>query len=162
MINQILNNKIKQVLRAKNMDELTRGKYFDAKEIRVHNVGLSVIRGFKFTLCDLKSGLHLQIDTCSRVFRSDNLLEEINMSKNRDFLETLIGATVITTYGKRRTYKINRVCKDMTPNSKFFSDSETGLISFADYYKKRYGLKINNSKQPLVEVTLRVEKKLNK
>ena len=56
------------------MDELTRGKYFDKKEIMVKNVGLSVIRGYKFTLCTLKSGLFLQIDACSRVFRTCNLL----------------------------------------------------------------------------------------
>ena len=74
MVNQVFNNKIKQVLREMDMDELTRGKYFDKKEIVVKSVGLNIIRGFKFTLCTLKSGLFLQIDACSRVFRAHNLL----------------------------------------------------------------------------------------
>jgi len=56
------------------MDELTRGKYFDKKEVLVEDIGLSVIRGFKFTLETLKSGIVLQIDVCSRVYRSHNLL----------------------------------------------------------------------------------------
>ena len=60
------------------MDELTRGKYFDKKENMVQEVGLSIIRGFKFTLETLKSGIVLQIDVCSRVFRSNNLLEELS------------------------------------------------------------------------------------
>ena len=57
-----------------------------------------------------------------QLFRAHNLLEEITSSKNKDIFESLVGATVITTYGKRRTYKINKICKDMTPNSKFYHD----------------------------------------
>ncbi len=110
MINQIFNNRVKQVLREKDMDELTRGKYFDKKEIDVKEVGLSIIRGFKVTLCTLKSGMFLQIDVCSRVFRSNNLLEELTTKKSRDFAESLVGTTVITTYGRRRTYKICKIC----------------------------------------------------
>lgn len=110
MINQIFNNRVKQVLREKDMDELTRGKYFDKKEIDVKEAGLSIIRGFKVTLCTLKSGMFLQIDVCSRVFRSNNLLEELTTKKSRDFAESLVGTTVITTYGRRRTYKICKIC----------------------------------------------------
>lgn len=36
MVFQIFNNKLKEKLRNKNMDEITRGKYFDKKEIQVH------------------------------------------------------------------------------------------------------------------------------
>jgi len=50
----------------------------------------------------------------------------------------------------------------MNPYSKFYSDTEAGQITFSDYYNKRYGLKVNNAKQPLIEVTIRVEKRLNK
>lgn len=71
---QVYNNKIKEKLRNKKMDEINRGKYFDKKEVDVKSVGLSILRGFKFTLCPLKRGLTLQIDVCSRVFRSANLL----------------------------------------------------------------------------------------
>ena len=59
MAYQIFNSRIKQVLRERGMDELYRGKYFDQKEIIVKRVGLSIIRGFNFTLCSLKSGLFL-------------------------------------------------------------------------------------------------------
>lgn len=122
MVYQIYNNKIKQVLRELDMDELTRGKYFDKKEIMVKSVGLNVIRGFKFTLASLKSGLFLQIDVCSRVFRSNNLLEELSNNKSKDFAASLVGSTVITTYGKRRTYRIENINYDMSPDSKFYHD----------------------------------------
>jgi len=135
MIYQIYNNKIKQVLRELDMDELSRGKYFDKKEIMVKSVGLNVIRGFKFTLASLKSGLFLQIDVCSRVFRSSNLLEELSRNKSKDFASSLIGATVITSYGKRRTYKIENIDFDMSPDSKFFHDKREGQVSYAEYYE---------------------------
>jgi len=135
MIYQIYNNKIKQVLRELDMDELSRGKYFDKKEIMVKSVGLNVIRGFKFTLASLKSGLFLQIDVCSRVFRSSNLLEELSRNKSKDFASSLIGATVITSYGKRRTYKIENIDFDMSPDSKFFHDKSEVQVSYAEYYE---------------------------
>ena len=116
MVYQVFNNKIKQVLRERNMDELSRGKYFDKKEEIVKQVGLSVIRGYKFTLASLKFGLFLQIDVCSKVFRTDNLLEEITNNRNKDFMKSLEGATVITNYGRRRTYRINKFT-NLTPKS---------------------------------------------
>lgn len=144
------------------MEELTRGKYFDEKEVMVKEAGLSILRGFKFTLVTLKSGLFLQIDVCSRVFRTQNFLEEIMTQKSQDFTESLIGSTLITTYGKRRTYKILRICYDMNPYSKFYHDKKAGMVTFADYYQECYGIRVTEKKQPLVEVVIRVEKKYDK
>lgn len=87
------------------MDEITRGKYFDKKEVRVEQCGLNILRGYKFTLAPLKSGLYLQIDVCSKVFRANNLLEEIT-GRSKDEVNALVGSTVITRYGRIRTYTI--------------------------------------------------------
>jgi hypothetical protein len=53
----------------------------------------------------LKNGLFLQIDVCSKVFRAHNLLEEIT-GKTKDQVNALVGSTVITRYGRIRTYTI--------------------------------------------------------
>jgi hypothetical protein len=74
MVFQIFNNKLKAKLKNLNMDEITRGSYFDKKEVKVTEVGLNILRGFKFTLCKLIKGLTLQIDVCSKVIRSASLL----------------------------------------------------------------------------------------
>ena len=116
----------------------------------VKSVGLNIIRGFKFTLASLKSGLFLQIDVCSRVFRSENLLEELSRNKSKDFAASLIGATVITTYGRRRTYRIEKIDYDMSPASKFYHDKRAGQVSFAEYYEESYRLKISTMKQPMI------------
>lgn len=101
----------------------------------VKNVGLSVIRGFKFTLCTLKSGLFLQVDACSRVFRSSNLLEDLSYTKSKDFAESLVGSSVLTNYGRRRPYRIEKICYDMSPLSTFWHDKRAGKITFVEYYE---------------------------
>jgi hypothetical protein len=69
------------------MEELLRGKYFDKKEVKLKETGLNILRGYKLTLVTLKTGLHLQIDVCSRVYRSNNLLEELTNKKSKDFAD---------------------------------------------------------------------------
>ena len=131
---QVYNNQIKQILRERQMEELLRGKYFDKKEVHVQEAGLNILRGFKFTLCRLKSGLHLQIDVCSRVYRAANLLEELTYKKSKDFAQELEGVSVLTNYGRRRTYRIIRINYEMNPFSKFFHDKKAGQVTFAQYY----------------------------
>lgn len=124
-------------------------------------MGLNILRGFKFTLCNLKSGLSLQIDVCSRVFRAANLLEEINRLP-KDSIDSLVGSTVITRYGKIRTYVIEKIDRKQTPLSEFYHEKREGKITYAEYYKQAYGLKIQQMNQPLIEVVLRTDKKINK
>lgn len=103
----------------------------------------------------------LQIDVCSKVFRASNLLEEINrLSKGG--LESLEGETVITRYGKIKTYKIIKIDVSQNPKSTFFKDDQVGKITYAQYYQEKYGLKVTQMNQPLVEVIGRVEKRIGK
>lgn len=41
---------------------------------------------------------------------------------NKDQVQTLVGATVITRYGKVRTYNILKIDYSITPKSEFFHD----------------------------------------
>lgn len=102
--------------------------------MEVKEAGLNILRGFKFTLCQIKSGLSLQIDVCSRVFRAANLLEEINRL-GKDSVNSLEGATVITRYGKIRTYTIVKIDRTKTPLSEFYHEKRAGKVTFAQYYK---------------------------
>ena len=44
----------------------------------------------------------------------------MNNKRSKDFADSLVGSTAITTYGRRRTYRIEAVCHDMNPWSKFY------------------------------------------
>ena len=80
---QMYNNNLKNILRLNKYEELTPGKYFENKETDAKN-GLSVLQGYKFTLANLKGKVCLQVDVCTRVFRSNNLLEEIQRLQSHD------------------------------------------------------------------------------
>ena len=69
---------------------------------------------------------------------------------------------MITTYGKRRTYRIEDIDYKLTPRSKFYHNKRAGEVTFADYYEECYGLKVSTMKQPLILTTIRVEKRLTK
>jgi aubergine-like protein len=69
---------------------------------------------------------------------------------NRDFE----GAVVMANYGQKRTYKVNRICWEMTPATYFFDQGESGdkKIKMLDYFLKVYDTKITQPKQPLFEI----------
>lgn len=120
------------------------------------------MRGYKMTLAALKEkSMLLQIDICSKVFRSYNMLEEIS-GKNRDAVEGLQGQTVITRYGKIKTYRIERVDFSQTPKSTFYHRLKAQKITYGQYYQECYNLKVTQWNQPLVEVIGRINKRISK
>lgn len=50
----------------------------------------------------------------------------------------------------------------MSPMDSFYQEKTAGKITFAKYYEESYSLKIKSKNQPLIEVILRTEKKMNK
>jgi hypothetical protein len=71
---------------------------------------------------------------------------------NRDF----DGAIVMANYGLKRTYKVHRICWDMSPGTYFFEQGEQGgpttKVKMLDYFQKNYEKKITDPKQPLFEI----------
>lgn len=88
-------------------------------------------------------------------------MEEICNRRSKDYAELLSGSIVITNYGKRKTYKVYQIRRDMNPTSTF-RDANGEEVSFVDYYKAKYALTISVLNQPLVEVRLRQEWKFAK
>lgn len=68
-----------------------------------------------------------------------------------DFKRELIGATVLTDYntgGNSKTYRIDDIDFTSSPNSTF--DMKGTPTSYADYYKTRYNLQIQDKNQPML------------
>lgn len=90
----------------------------------LEQIGLTILRGFKFTLVPLNTGISLQIDVCSRVLQSKNLLEIFNghpvADNHRDFTDK----TIITKYGTYRTYSIVEIDYSLSPLSKFHNEKK--------------------------------------
>lgn len=105
-----------------NLAELGPGKFFDPKITSIGNLGLDFRRGFKCTLCPIANQLLMQIDVCSKISRSDNFLRELERCNAQQANNIFQGITVITRYGKLRTYRIEEIDYSLSPSSTFFSD----------------------------------------
>lgn len=70
---------------------------------------------------------------------------------NADFrariLPVLLGAEVLTRYNNQ-TYRIGDIDFELNPSSTFSTNS--GEVSFVEYYKKRYNIEIQDLEQPLL------------
>lgn len=79
---QILNSSLKNMLKENKFSDLGKpGQYFEDRfdgSSELDNMDLKVLKGFRFTLSKLNSGLYLQVDVCSRVLQKQNLLETFN------------------------------------------------------------------------------------
>lgn len=78
------------------------------------------------------------------------------IEKNRGWREAiekeLIGQTVLTKHGGNKLYTIIRICYDETPEDKFYLRKEKKEVTYFQYFMERYGLKVRNLTQPLLEV----------
>ena len=54
------------------------------------------------------------------------------------------------THYNKKTYRIDDIDEDRTPKSSFFSKKDDKEITFADYYRTRYGITIQNMQQRLL------------
>jgi hypothetical protein len=103
--------------------ELGKGRFYEKSKFQedyIEEVGLQVLRGFKFSLISLSNNrLCLQIDPCTRILQSTNLLEVIqNMGKQAAI--RLKGAIVISRYGNYKNYKIDSIEYKKNPGSYFY------------------------------------------
>jgi hypothetical protein len=60
----------------------------------------------------------------------------------------------MANYGQKRTYKVNRICWEMSPGTYTFDQGENGdhKVKMIDYFLKVYETKINVPNQPLFEI----------
>lgn len=64
----------------------------------------------------------MQIDVCSKISRRDNFLKELERCNQQSANQKFQGATILTRYGKLRTYKIEKIDYELSPRSKFYSE----------------------------------------
>lgn len=66
---------------------------------------------------------------------------------NEAFTSEVLGMTVLTDYNNQ-TYKITDVDFNTTPSSTF--EGKNGPISFVEYYREHWKLKIQDPRQPML------------
>lgn len=86
----------------------------------------------------------LNADIKFKIMRIDNvydmLLECQSAKEKQEFQTKIIGNIVLTTYNNK-TYRVDDVDFDSSPKSTF-SKPDGSQISYIDYYRKKYNIKI--------------------
>jgi len=120
-----------------------------------HNV--KVWPGFDTRMIMKERGALLSIDVAFKVVRTDSVLNQMNQlrdqadQKGKDYKaviqDAIVGSTVVTRYNQK-TYKIDRIEFDQSPESTFQKDGNA--VSYMEYYKSRYNEGVTDVNQPLI------------
>ena len=152
-----LNIQIKKYKRAMKLFEFGRTQmYFDMspnKMKTLKDLKLDILPGFKTSLELYQGGLKLLVNRCSKILRWETALDVmyyIGFKSKEKIRAELIGKVVVAFYGNNRNYKITEVDFTLNPNSTF--PTSDGMISYVNYYKKVYSIKIKDFTQPLLKV----------
>jgi len=127
-----------------------------AKHLQTHK--LEIWPGFNSSVNILNEGVLLNMNILYKVLRPETALDIVrnlgqDSSRNCNDLKEIFndyfkGVAVLTRYNNDKIYIIDEVDLEKTPASKF--ESKDGPVSYLDYYKKKYGIKINVLDQPLL------------
>lgn len=117
---------------------------------------LEVWPGYVFRVDNYEAGAFMQVDTCSKVVRTQTVLEVIKGFARKDIAnyqelarKDLIGHNLITRYNNK-TYKLDEIDFDLNPFETFTKNNTGEVVSYVEYYKSTYGLDITDTKQPLL------------
>lgn len=116
---------------------------------------LEILPGYAVAVDEYEGGLMLCLDVQHRVLRTQTALQLIqdlhqHPDKSRfheHVTKALLGAVVLTKYNNN-TYRVDEVLWDLHPQDGFKTNS--GFITFMDYYKRQYGLEITDLGQPML------------
>lgn len=117
---------------------------------------INLVGGYNTTTSYLKAGIMMNLDSKTKIIQDVTLLQMIDViyDTHRDNVQErvrneLTGKVVITKYNNR-TYKIEDVDFDMTPQNRFTMRGGGGEETYTNYYKRQYNLTVRNTTQPLL------------
>lgn len=116
---------------------------------------LEVWPGYVAAIEQFDGGVFLQLDSSSKVVRSETVLDILadcykrnSQSFQEVALKRLLGRGIITRYNNK-TYRVDNVDFDLCPEDTF-TDEHGNTRTFVEYYKDHYDLDIKDTKQPLL------------
>ena len=158
------------LLRKLRFQEIGR-KHFDgspAAAIKFPSHKLELWPGYASTIEHYQAGVLLNLDVAHKVLRDEtafHVIEQVKEATRRgvrqrgapdlkeEVLRALVGLTVMTPYNKR-TYAITDVDFEGTINDEF-ELADGSRLSYANYFRNKYGVLVREQGQPLLVHTSR-------
>ncbi|CAL8139170.1 unnamed protein product [Orchesella dallaii] len=138
-----------------------RNEFYDLELVQILDKHrLQIWPGMSVTAEDQEAGLMINVDTCSRVLRTDTLYDyymsvKADPKMKQKFNDFVINKIVLTKYNNT-TYRIDDVAWDMTPESEF--EHKNGPMTFKNYLKMQYNQTVQFMNQPMLISKLKPRK----
>lgn len=152
---QVFNLLMRSCLSHMNLQLVGRNFYDAAAKIPIPQFDIELWPGYITSMRQHENSILLNCEISHKHMRKENVLDVLKRTyerSNRDFKEVftkqIIGSVVLTDYNNR-TYRVDDVQWGMTPQSSF-DKSDGSKISYLNYYRDRYQLKIHDMNQPLL------------
>ncbi|XP_063698509.1 protein aubergine-like [Culicoides brevitarsis] len=134
--------------------QLVGRNFFDAvAKIAIREYRLELWPGYVTSIRQHEYDILMCTEISSKVMRMETLYDILQecMKNFRDYKESfskiIVGTTVLTDYSNK-TYRVDDIDWEQSPASVFSCKDET--ISYADYYQKRYQIRVRDMRQPLI------------
>ncbi|KAK7111216.1 piwi-like protein 1 [Littorina saxatilis] len=151
---QLYNILLRKIMSLMKLVQVGRYYYNPATPSKVREHQLEVWPGYITSIGEQEGGLLLLLDSSHRVLRCQTVLDlmaDMMHASQRTFQEDatrkIVGCTVLTRYNNK-TYRVDDIDWGKTPQNSFETSSGEE-ITFADYYQKQYGKKVD-LQQPLL------------
>lgn len=137
-------NKISLYLSQESYGSTNNNVTFFLLQIAIPEHKLQLWPGYYTSMRQHEQNILLNCDMKFKIMRIDNvydlLLECQSSASRQEFQSKIIGSIVLTNYNNK-TYRVDDVDFNSSPLSTFNKKDGT-KISYIDYYKQRYNLKI--------------------
>lgn len=114
-------------------------------QVNIRDHKLQLWPGYYTSMRQHEQNILLNCDMKFKIMRTDNvydmLMECRSANVRQEFQEKIIGCIVLTNYNNK-TYRVDDVDFNSTPKSTFKKADGTE-ISYIEYYKNRYNIKIH-------------------
>jgi len=157
----LMNSIIRQCLKLLDLTMIKRN-YYDAREaLRMPEHEIDIWPGYLSTIHRHEKEYLLGVEIVHKIVRQDtalNIIEKIRNQASRENrndltwerIKVALEGQVVMTHYNNRTYRIDEVTEKFNPQSEFHLRKEDRLVTYLEYYEKRYHLKVKNKSQPML------------
>uniref|UniRef100_A0A182MUF5 Protein piwi n=1 Tax=Anopheles culicifacies TaxID=139723 RepID=A0A182MUF5_9DIPT len=150
---QVLNLILRRAMNGLNLQLVGRNLYDAAAKIPIREYHIELWPGYMTSIRQHENDVLVCCEIAHKTMRMQTCYDILRECQRHDrnfkdaFRRAVLGCVVLTGYNNK-TYTIHDVTFETTPESTF--DTKNGKISFLDYYKNKYNLRIRDAYQPML------------
>ncbi|XP_011300056.1 protein aubergine [Fopius arisanus] len=137
--------------------QLVGRNYFDPQDkVEIREYQFELWPGYITSIRQHERDVLMCAEINHKIMRQETLLHILQDIRERSpgtyqntFKSEVIGLTILTSYNNK-TYRIDDVDFQQSPQSTFFSKKDNAQVMYMNYYSQRYGINIKVPTQPLL------------